>query len=361
MRFRKNARLDASARCAMCAGARRWPRFARREGRARCGRRDRRHHPVVLVLLLNGGGGGGTNLLDLGAGSAAGPTRARICRAECQTGEDANQRQDCRIVAVVNSVQDYWARHDPRLPARRPTTFFTGQVNTGLRYGVVGGRTVLLPARSRGVRRPRLLRRARDAVRRARWSVRGGVRDRARVRPPRAEPARRRASRRRTVPPVRRRRRCGSSCRPTATRACGRRTPSTPSSSSSSRTTTSRAGSTPPPRSATIASSSRRRDRWTRGVDARFVGAAATLVHDRIQLRRSRPTATRSSVLVVTGFGDSGDRCRSPLCRQNLSESVEVAGAEAVGEADRQAGDAAGDEVDHALMAFEHAAHPQRG
>ena len=75
---------------------------------------------VVLVLLLNGGGGGGTNLLDLGAGSGAGTDAGADLSAECQTGEDANQQQDCRIVAVVNSVQDYWARHDPRLPASRP-------------------------------------------------------------------------------------------------------------------------------------------------------------------------------------------------------------------------------------------------
>ena len=53
----------------------------------------------------------------------------------------------------------------------------------------------------------------------------------------------------------RRRARSGSSCRPTATRACGPPTPSTPASSSSSPRPTSPTGSTPPRRSATTASS----------------------------------------------------------------------------------------------------------
>ena len=84
---------------------------------------------VVLVLLLNGGGGGGTNLLDLGVGRRGTDAGADLS-AECQTGEDANQQQDCRIVAVVNSVQDYWG---DTIRGYQPstTTFFTGQVNTG--------------------------------------------------------------------------------------------------------------------------------------------------------------------------------------------------------------------------------------
>ncbi|MGH9263627.1 MAG: KPN_02809 family neutral zinc metallopeptidase, partial [Acidimicrobiales bacterium] len=79
---------------------------------------------IVLVMsLLNGGGGGG--LPD----SSVGDLKSDLS-ANCQTGEDANQRDDCRIVAVVNSVQAYW---EERLPSYRPATtvFFSGGTNTG--------------------------------------------------------------------------------------------------------------------------------------------------------------------------------------------------------------------------------------
>ena len=79
---------------------------------------------IVLVFsLLNGGGGG-----DLTAPTPGGPTSD--LSAECQTGEDANQREDCRIVGVVNSVQAFW---EQRLPGyqRASTVFFTGGTNTG--------------------------------------------------------------------------------------------------------------------------------------------------------------------------------------------------------------------------------------
>ena len=78
---------------------------------------------IVLVFsLLNGGGG------DLPQPSSGGP--ASDVSAECQTGEDANQREDCRIVGVVNSVQAFWQQ---RLPGyqRASTVFFTGGTNTG--------------------------------------------------------------------------------------------------------------------------------------------------------------------------------------------------------------------------------------
>jgi predicted metalloprotease len=77
---------------------------------------------IVLVLsLLNGGGGGG-------GGLSLGEPNTDLS-AECQTGEDANQRSDCRIVGVINSVQSFWQEN---LPGYRPakTVFFSGSVST---------------------------------------------------------------------------------------------------------------------------------------------------------------------------------------------------------------------------------------
>ena len=47
----------------------------------------------------------------------------------CQTGQDANEHEDCRILAVVNSVQEYWSKafrgYEPT-----PTRFFDAAVST---------------------------------------------------------------------------------------------------------------------------------------------------------------------------------------------------------------------------------------
>jgi predicted metalloprotease len=53
---------------------------------------------------------------------------------ECRTGEDANEREDCRIVAVVNSVQKFWDgvfTRSSRQYRYIDTVFFTDQVQTG--------------------------------------------------------------------------------------------------------------------------------------------------------------------------------------------------------------------------------------
>ena len=79
---------------------------------------------IVLVLqLLNGGGGGGV------PDASVGDLKSDLS-TNCRTGEDANQRDDCRIVAVVNSVQAYWEQKEPNYK-RATTVFFNGATNTG--------------------------------------------------------------------------------------------------------------------------------------------------------------------------------------------------------------------------------------
>jgi len=83
---------------------------------------------VVIVLALLGVNlPGGSDPYSLGPSSDAPTTELATA---CETGSDANQREDCRIVGVVNSVQDYWAEH---LDGYRetPTQFFTAQTSTG--------------------------------------------------------------------------------------------------------------------------------------------------------------------------------------------------------------------------------------
>jgi predicted metalloprotease len=87
----------------------------------------------LLVSLLSGGGGLGQlgPLDDQRVGR--GDTPGEVSKA-CRTGADANAREDCRIVAVVNSVQKFWDGVFQRSNRRYQyvdTVFFTGQVQTG--------------------------------------------------------------------------------------------------------------------------------------------------------------------------------------------------------------------------------------
>ena len=77
---------------------------------------------TVIVLLVNGAGGGGNNL-------AIGGQSGNVAE-NCRTGADANQRQDCRIVGVVNSVQAYWSSAVSNYH-RAPTELFTQAASTG--------------------------------------------------------------------------------------------------------------------------------------------------------------------------------------------------------------------------------------
>jgi predicted metalloprotease len=88
----------------------------------------------LLISALSGGGGLGGQLEPLdGTQVGRGDTPGQIDQ-QCQTGEDANNREDCRIVAVVNSVQKFWDGVFTRSSKQYQyvdTVFFTDQVETG--------------------------------------------------------------------------------------------------------------------------------------------------------------------------------------------------------------------------------------
>ena len=53
---------------------------------------------------------------------------------ECRTGADANQRDDCRVVGFVDSIQKYWDEEIPRRGKtyrKAQTVIFTGSVQAG--------------------------------------------------------------------------------------------------------------------------------------------------------------------------------------------------------------------------------------
>ena len=75
---------------------------------------------AVILLLVNGFSGGST---DTGASGTSD-------LSSCQTGADAQQSQDCAVVAYVNSIQDYWSHTLPGYTEAR-TVLFTDRTQTG--------------------------------------------------------------------------------------------------------------------------------------------------------------------------------------------------------------------------------------
>lgn len=87
---------------------------------------------VVVVALIFGISPDRLGLSDGGGGGDL-PADNQALADSCRSGRDANARDDCRIVGVVNSAQGYWdgefaARGGRYAPA--PTRFFSGSVST---------------------------------------------------------------------------------------------------------------------------------------------------------------------------------------------------------------------------------------
>src|SRR5262245_18383598 len=90
---------------------------------------------IYLLYALTTGTSGRQGQLDpldgTQVGRGDGPS---TISSDCRTGEDANERDDCRIVGVVNSVHRFWDgvfQRSNRQYQYVDTVFFTDQVRTG--------------------------------------------------------------------------------------------------------------------------------------------------------------------------------------------------------------------------------------
>ncbi len=88
----------------------------------------------LLISLLGGGSGGLGQLAPLDQARVGQSDTPSTIAQDCRTGADANNREDCRIVAVVNSVQKFWNgvfTASNRKYQYVDTVFFTDAIQTG--------------------------------------------------------------------------------------------------------------------------------------------------------------------------------------------------------------------------------------
>lgn len=100
---------------------------------------------IVLYLVISHLGGGGGQALS---GNNGAPDNSKI-NAECKTGAQANTIQDCRDIALINSIQAYWTDQFSRSGKtykQAKTNFFTGRLQTGCGTGTTGMGPFYCPA-----------------------------------------------------------------------------------------------------------------------------------------------------------------------------------------------------------------------
>ncbi|KWT61204.1 hypothetical protein ADL21_14580 [Streptomyces albus subsp. albus] len=89
---------------------------------------------IALVAgLFFGIGPNELGLTDTDQSPEPNASPAERVQERCRTGQDANSREDCRTVAVVNSAQSFWQQEFRRRGAayeRAPTVLFTGRADT---------------------------------------------------------------------------------------------------------------------------------------------------------------------------------------------------------------------------------------
>lgn len=106
---------------------------------------------VLVIAMLLGvdpgdiGGSGSSGAVNQPGGV---PGNSSISE-ECQTGADAEQQQDCRIVAYVNSIQEFWDEEFARQGAQyqdSTTVLFSGQTQTGCGFATAAVGPFYCPA-----------------------------------------------------------------------------------------------------------------------------------------------------------------------------------------------------------------------
>ena len=221
---------------------------------------------VIYLLLsaLTGGGGLSGPLGNLDGSTVAQAPPGQVLGEECQTGAQANRREDCRIVADVNSVQDYWQKlfdSNGRTYTISKTVFFTGSTDTGCGAASTDVGPIYCPLDKHDYIDLGFF----DELR-TRFGARGGPFAQAYVLAHEyghhvqdllgilGQGSSQQGAEGRSV---------RTSCKQTASPASGRTTPRRPATSPTSRRRTSATCSTPRPPSATTGSSRRHKDRST--------------------------------------------------------------------------------------------------